>query len=103
MKCCVVEKVRYRPAGTSRLVWGIVLAQREGLTLLLVPKPNGGSSHVLAIAAEKEGERVFEDAGVPRFVLEQGDLADVGGKLEALGDELSEDELRRFWRSEDFW
>ncbi len=103
MKCCIMRKVPYRLAGTSRLLWGIVLAQREGLTLLFVRKPDDNHSHALVVATENPGEKVFEDVNASRFALEAEDLSDVGTKLDALGDILSNDEFRKLFQTDEPW
>ncbi len=97
MKCCVVQKVPYRLPGSSRLVWAIILAQREGLSLLFVRKPDEQRSDALVVATENVAERCFEDVSVSRFPLGQGDLAGIGNKLEALGENMGEDEFEKFF------
>jgi hypothetical protein len=103
MECCILRKVPYRLPGTSRLVWAVILAEREGLSLLFVQRPDDKRSHTIAIATENVAERVFEDVNASRFHLEQDDLVEVGNKLRALGEGFSAEEFNRFFKSEDLW
>ena len=97
-----MRKVPYRlPGEKTRVVWAIVLAQREGLSLLFVRRPDDEWSHALAIATEDVEQRVFVDVPASRFPLEYRDLSTMGAKLQALGEDLSEQELERFFRAED--
>ena len=100
MTCCVIRKVPYRLPGTTRLVWGLILAEREGLSLLFVQTPDDKRSHSIVIATENVAERVFESVNVSSFPLEQEDLVGIGCKLNALGERLVEDKLEEFFRSE---
>ena len=76
MKCCVfVRKVPFRLSRSkNRIVWAMVLSEREGLALLYVPKPDDQRSHMLAIATENVQERIFEDFGANHFEMETEDL-----------------------------
>lgn len=103
MPCFILRKVSYRLPGTNRLVWAVVLAENEGLSLLFVQKPDGQRSHAIAIAAENVGEHVYEEVKASRFHLENEDLAGIGGKLQALGENLYEPDFRRLFDSEDRW
>lgn len=66
-----MRRVEYRLPGTTRLVWGVVLSERQGLSLLFVQKPDENRSHALVIAIENPVERVFEDpeSRVPPFAI----------------------------------
>lgn len=104
MDCCFVRKVPYKIAGKKpRLVWAMILAEREGLSLLFVQKPDDKRSHMLTIAAENVKERVFEDVNASKFNLEHDDLAGIGNKLQALGQKLTEDEFLNFFRPDEQW
>ncbi len=104
MDCCFVRKVPYKMAGKNpRLVWAMILAEREGLSLLFVQKPDDKQSHIIAIAAENVTERVFEDVNASKFNLEPQDLAVIGTKLQALGQKLSDDEFVNFFKPDDRW
>jgi len=102
MNCCVLRKVPLRLAGTSWLVWGIILAQREGFCLVFVQRPDEKRSHFLTIAVENVEERVFEDPKATfRFPVEQQDLEQIGNGLIGLGEHLSNDAFRRLFQEED--
>jgi hypothetical protein len=102
MKACIVRKVVYK-AADKRPRWGFILAEREGLALLLVPSGKDGQSHSLVIAAENVSERTFEDVNLSRFPLEGEDMAGIGAKLSALGDGLAEDEIEQWLKDEGLW
>lgn len=97
MKCCVMRKVVYRMPKTNRLVWGVVLHEREGLSFVFINKPDDNYSHTLAICVENVAEHVFEDVNASQLPLEKEDLAAIGSKLQALGDGLSEAEFKKFF------
>ena len=98
-----MRKVVYRLPNTKRLTWAIVLAEREGLSLLFVRGMSGSQSSGLVIGSENVSQRIFEDVQASRFPLETADLAAIGGKLRALGGSLSEDELMKFLEPNDDW
>jgi hypothetical protein len=85
------------------LLWGVILSQCEGLSLLFVQKPDKNHDHALFIGAENVKERIFEPANASRFTVHHEDLVDIGNKLEALGDDFSEAEFKRFFAPEDDW
>jgi hypothetical protein len=103
MKCCFVRKVPYRFPGTDRVVWSLILAEREGLTLLFVQKPDGHRSHSIVVATANVEQRAYEDANASNFPVECEDLADIGTKLNAIGDGLAHNEFKTFFQGEDFW
>lgn len=103
MKPCIVRKVPYRLPGTTRLVWAIILAEREGLSLLFIKSPDDNRSHQIAIATENVPERVFESVNVSSFPVEHADLEGIGVRLQTLGSGLTEDEIEEFFKSEGLW
>jgi len=103
MNCCIVRKIPYRLPGTSRLVWAVILAEREGLSLLLVRKPEKGKSHIIAIAEENVEKHFYEDANASRFHIEHEDLSEIGTRLQALGETFDEVEFERFFRWGESW
>lgn len=105
MEYCVLRKVAYRLPGTNRLVWAVILSEAEGLSLLFVRKPDEKRSHTIALATENVSNHYFEDApNASRFPMENQDLAEIGGKLQALGENLSNEEFhKRFFRPDDSW
>lgn len=102
MKVQVLRKVPFQLA-KNRLVWGVVLVERHGLALVFLQSPDEHFPHNLVVAQENLASHCFEDAGANRFPMERDDLAAVGGALEALGDGISEDEFKRFFKSRDDW
>ena len=64
--------------GTSRLVWVVILAQREGLSLLFVRRPDEKYSHTLAIRMENVPERVFETLDASQFYVEHDERGTSG-------------------------
>ncbi|MHC1769075.1 MAG: hypothetical protein AB9869_33135 [Verrucomicrobiia bacterium] len=85
MKCLLLERVRFKLDG-ERLVWGIVLCQRQGLSLLYIPRPDPDRDNTLTVAVQTQ-ENIFEAADTFSFPLEQGDLMEIGAKLQALGED----------------
>ena len=73
MRTCIVQKVVYQPSGSSRLVFAMVLAQRESLSLLLVPASGEKQGHRLVIASEDPERRLFHDVQTSCFPLEGDD------------------------------
>lgn len=102
MSCCIVRKVPFQIG--NRIVWGLVLCEREGVALMLVQRTKNGESHSLVVGSEG-ANGIFESVNVSRFPLEHGDLAELGRKLHAIGDELDEDAFYRFLKSsdDDWW
>ena len=100
MKVCILRKVPYRLPGTTRLVWAVILSEREGLSLLFVQRHDDNQSHSLVIATEDVADRCFEAANATIFPLDHADLVDVGDKLRALGKGISETEFEKLFRLE---
>lgn len=103
--CIIVRKVPFRLSRSkNRVVWAMVLSEREGLALLYVPTPDDQRSHMLVIATENVQERIFEDVGANHFEIDCHDLAGVGMRILTLAESLSEAELKRFFeRDEDLF
>lgn len=57
MKLCILRKVAYRLSASNRLACAIVLAERQGLSLLFVRWLDEKRSHTMAIALENVKER----------------------------------------------
>jgi hypothetical protein len=102
MKGCIIRKVAYRLPGTTRMMWGNILCEREGLALLLVPRTQKAQPHIIVIATENASERVFESLGEFCFNVETADLASIGQRLGALGRDLGERELWDLLDADDF-
>ena len=107
MNCCIIRKVPYRLAETNRLVWGLIVAESQGLSLIFLQARKDNGSHALAIATENVGERVYEEVkNASRFNLELEDVLALANKLEALGDILGKNEFEKHFRfrdDEDAW
>lgn len=105
MKYCFIRRVPFKTPGKKpRIVWANVLAESEGLALVLVPKPDTCQPHSIFIAEENLVERVFESVGTFRFDLESTDIKDAGDRLRILGKNfLDEEHRRRFRRRDDFY
>ena len=100
MKCFLLQKVRYLIKGRG-IVWAVLLYQREGLSLLYVKRPDAQRSDSLVVAIEGNG--FYDDAPGSRFPLEKGDLLEIGGRLQALGDGINESEVRELVQPEDLF
>lgn len=98
MKACIIRKVPYRLRGTTRIVWGIVLCEREGLSLLWVQSPDNINPHLIVIATEQEADKTFVDVNVNNFPLEKADLQSVGSKMNALHQMFVEEDFKDFFR-----
>lgn len=100
MKYCVIQKVAFKtPDPKPRIVWADVIAESEGLALVLVPKPDRNGSHTMFIAQENAAERCFEAVTPYRFNLESGAVKEAGEKLRMLGKTFHEADCRfRFER-----
>jgi hypothetical protein len=86
VKYCIIRRVPFKwPAKKSRIVWAHVLAEYEGLALVLVPKTDTTSPHSIFIAQEDITERIFEPISPHRFDLETAGVAEAGDKLRMLG------------------
>ena len=97
----IVRKVPFK-ISSKQIVWGIILAEREGLSLLFVKRPDENRSHQIVLAVENK-DRIFEDTNASRFPLEHDDLVEIGNKLSALGEGMSREDFKRFFHSDDDW
>lgn len=103
MKPCIIRRVPYLLRGTSRILWAIVLCETEGLALLWVQTPDNVIPSTLVIATEHVAEKVFVDVNVNTFAFPKELLADVGGKMKALGQMFIEQNFKNFFRPEPLW
>jgi hypothetical protein len=103
MDICIVRKVPFRITGTKRLVWAVVLAEREGVSLLFVQRPDELRSHLLIFATENVTERVYEEVKANQFTVEHDDLAGIGKILQALGEGISREDFSIFFKPNDGW
>lgn len=89
MKYAIIRKVPFKTADRKpRIVWADVIAESEGLVLVLVPKPEMDGSHTIFIAQENTTERFFEAVTPHRFSLESEAVQEAGDKLRMLGKSL---------------
>ncbi len=100
MKCCLVRKVSFRLPGTNRLVWALILSEREGLALLFVRKPDDNYSHSIVIGRENVAERIYEESNASVFSMETRDMIDIGSIFETLGHGLEKAEFSRFFEDD---
>jgi hypothetical protein len=103
MKCILLRQVRYRLPATDRLVWAVVIAEAEGLTLLYVRKPDPNRQDSLIVAVEDVKNGFHEDARGSRFPVGGSELAKIGAKLQALGGDVEEGELAESFEPEDLF
>lgn len=101
MSCCIIRKVPFRNG--KRIVWGLVLCEREGVALLVLQRPDNTKTHSLVVGTEGTNG-IFEPAEVTRFPLMHGDLESLGGKFASIGDTWDEDAFFRFLKADgDEW
>ena len=98
MEPCILRQVNFDLPGTRRLLWALVVGQSEGVSLLFVKRPDENRSHMLALAVENVEEGFFEAGKVSQFPVGQADLAGIGSKLQALAENLFNEEFRRQFR-----
>jgi hypothetical protein len=103
MDICIVRKVPFRITSTKRLVWAVVLAEKEGVSLLFVQKPDEHRSHLLTFATENVAERLYEEVKASQFPVEHNDLAGIGKILTALGEGISQEDFFTFFKPNDGW
>ncbi|MDR3409509.1 MAG: hypothetical protein P4L87_00940 [Formivibrio sp.] len=99
MKISIVRKAPYRLPNTSRLVWCIVLAECQGLSLLFIRSPDKKSSHQLTIGTET-AERIFESVNVSTFPLDRPEMMDIAGTLAMIGDQMVGEEFMELLKSD---
>jgi hypothetical protein len=106
MDYCILRKVAFKFPNSKRVVWAVIVAEREGLSLLFVRTPDTKRPHQLVIALENPSERIFETAkNVSHFPLGGSeDLEALGNKLRALAENLSNEDFHsRFFGPDDDW
>jgi hypothetical protein len=102
--CCIIRQVVYRVPHSPKTVFGYVVAQAEGLSLLFIKQLKTTMPHALVVATESEKQGVFEAANVVHFPIESQDLAALAGKIQALAQQVStEDFQKQFLSPDDFW
>ena len=101
-KCIFVRKVPFKLPPKNRLVWGMELVQRQGVSLLFVRKPDDKQSHSLVVATENVKERVFEPVSLTQFPLEDGDLSNIAECFETLSSNVRQNNFPHFFNFDDF-
>lgn len=99
MKYTIIRKVPFKtPGKKSRILWANVIAESQGLALVIVPKPETNQTHSLFIASENIEGRVFEAVTEHQFNLESADVQSAGDKLRLLGKQFTDDDLMDYFR-----
>jgi hypothetical protein len=92
MKPSIIRKAPYRLPGTNRIVWGVVLAESQGLSLLFVRSPDKNGNHTLTIATEN-AERVFESVNVSSFPIDRSQLLAATAILASVGGMMADEDI----------
>jgi hydroxylamine reductase (hybrid-cluster protein) len=101
MKYCFIRKVPFKtPGKKSRILWANIVAESQGLVLVIVPKPDTNQSHSLFIATENIEDHVFEAVTEHQFNLESSDVESAGDKLRLLGKQFVDDDMLNHFRRE---
>jgi hypothetical protein len=85
VKYCFIQRVPFRVPNSDRILWANILAQNQGLTLLIVPKSHKKESHSIYFATENVEEHIFEAVTEHRFDIETMDVVEAAKKLKILG------------------
>lgn len=93
MKYCFIQKVPFKVPGSKRILWANILAQHQGLTLLIVPKSHTKEPHKIYFAIENVEQRVFEAVTDHRFDIETADVVEAAKKLKLLGESFLRDDF----------
>jgi hypothetical protein len=86
VKYCFIQKVPFKVPGSNRILWANVLAQNQGLTLLIVPKSHTKEPHSIYFATENVEHHVFEAVTEHRFDIETLEVIEAAKKLKILGE-----------------
>jgi hypothetical protein len=98
---CVIRKVPFKtPDRKPRIVWADVIAESEGLALVLVPKPERNGSHTIFTPKRTSLNEFFEAVTPYRFGLESEAVKEAGEKLRMLGKSFHEADLEFWFRRE---
>lgn len=102
VKYCFIQKVPFKVPSSDKIQWANVIAQHQGLTLLIVPKSHTKQPHSIYFAVENVEQRVFEAVSEHRFDIETMDVIEVAKRLKVLGQSFFDAECRKvFWRDQD--
>lgn len=100
MKPCIVRRVAYRLPGTPKVIWANVLCEREGLALLMVPRPDARQLHFIVIG-QQNTERIYEHVPSIGFEFESEDMMHIANKLKMLAKEYCRKEWESLFEPED--
>jgi hypothetical protein len=101
MKYTIIRKIPFKTPGKKpRILWANVVAESQGLVLVIVPKPDTSQSHSLFIASENVADHVFEAVTEHQFNLESADVQSAGDKLRLLGKQFSHEDFVNNFRRE---
>ena len=100
MKYGIIRRVPFKWPGSARIVWAHVLAENEGLALLLVPKAGEDQPHSIFIGQENVAERVFQAVNPFRFDLDTEQMKDAGDRLRVLGKSFGRDDFLQHFRDD---
>jgi hypothetical protein len=99
MKYTLIRKVPFKlPGSKNRVLWANVIAESQGLALVIVPKPDTNQSHSLFIATENVDGHVFEAVTEHQFNLESADVQSAGEKLRLLGKQFTDEDMMNHFR-----
>jgi hypothetical protein len=99
VKYCLIRKVPFKTPGKKpRVVWGNILAESEGLVLVLVPKPEFSQPHSIFIAQENTADRVFEAMSPFCFNLTTEAVAEAANRLRIMGKSFEDADMMHFFR-----
>ena len=102
-RAAIIRRVPFKtPGKKSRIAWANVLAESQGLALVIVPKMGTDQPHSMFFASENFAERVFEPVSDLRFDLETMDVMEAANRLKVLGNNFfHEDYSYRMRRNHD--
>ena len=98
-RAAIIRRVPFKtPGKKSRIVWANVIAESQGLALVIVPKMGTDQPHSIFFATENFAERVFEPVSDFRFDLETMDVMEAANKLKVLGKTFFQDDFLNDFR-----
>ena len=99
---CIIRKVPFKTS--NRIVWGLILSEREGVALMILQRTENTRAHALVVGIEGTNG-IFTETTMNRFPFEHGDMAMVGETLCSLGSKFDEDNFFKFLKSGsgDWW
>ena len=98
-KCLFVRKVPFKLPPKNRLVWGLILAENAGVSLLFVRKPDDHHQNMIVAATENVSDRIFEPVAMSHFPLENNDLETISDCFQTLSRSINTVDLDDFFSS----